>query len=317
MYLYRTQSRLEMRIIPLLFISLFLAVNGFAQIIKVMEPVRFLALGDSYTIGQGVTADNRWPNQLVAELGRQGYNVEELKIIAQTGWTTSSLQNAINQQMPLNGFTLVALLIGVNNQFQGGSIDTYTVQFKDLLQQAIVLAGNNPQHVFVLSIPDYAYTPYGNGNPSISAEIDLFNGANRFITSTYNIRYIDITPISMLGLSNPYLIADDGLHPSGAMYRLWVEEIVKYIEKEVGYSENPPAIEEINVSVNGRQIELRSPSGIKKFQVLNMAGHEVRSESGSGLPQTVINLADLPGGIYLIRLLAENNRVYSAKLILI
>ncbi len=306
-----------MRIIPLLFISLFLAVNGFAQVIKVMEPVRFLALGDSYTIGQGVTADNRWPNQLVAELGRQGYNVEELRIIAQTGWTTSSLQNAINQQMPLNGYTLVALLIGVNNQFQGGSIDTYTVQFKDLLQQAIVLAGNNPQHVFVLSIPDYAYTPYGNGNPVISAEIDLFNGVSRFITSTYNIRYIDITPISRLGLSNPYLIADDGLHPSGAMYRLWVEEIVKYIEKEVGYSENPPATEEINVSVYGRQIELRSPSGIKEFQVLNMAGHEVRRESGSGLSQTVINLEDLPGGIYLIRLLAENNRVYSAKLILI
>jgi lysophospholipase L1-like esterase len=316
MYLYHAQSQIEMRIIPLLFISLFLAVNGFAQIIKVMEPVRFLALGDSYTIGQGVTADNRWPNQLVAELGRQGYDVEELKIIAQTGWTTSSLQNAINQQMPLNGYTLVALLIGVNNQFQGGSIDTYTVQFEDLLQQAIVLAGNNPQHVFVLSIPDYAYTPYGNGNPLISAGIDLFNGVNRLITSTYNIRYIDITPISRLGLSNPYLIADDGLHPSGAMYRLWVEEIVKYIEKEVGYSENPPANEEITVSVYGRQIELRSPSGIKEFQVINMAGHEVRRESGSGLSQTVINLADLPGGIYLIRLLAENNRIYSAKVIL-
>jgi lysophospholipase L1-like esterase len=306
-----------MRIIPLLFISLFISVNGFAQIIKVMEPVRFLALGDSYTIGQGVAADDRWPNQLVAELDRQGYNVEELKIIAQTGWTTASLQNAINQQMPLNGYSLVALLIGVNNQFQGGSIDTYTVQFKDLLQQAIVLAGNNPQHVFVLSIPDYAYTPYGNGNPLISAEIDLFNGVNRFITSTYNIRYIDITPISRLGLSNPYLVAGDGLHPSGAMYRLWVEEIVKYIEKEVGYAENPPANEEINVSIFGRQVKFSSPSGIKEFQVLTMAGHEVRRESGSGLPQTVINLADLPGGIYLIRLLAENNRVYSAKLILI
>jgi lysophospholipase L1-like esterase len=309
--------RLEMRIIQLLLISLFLTVNGFAQVIKVMEPVRFLALGDSYTIGQSVTVNNRWPNQFVAELGRQGYNVEELRIIAQTGWTTASLQNAINQQMPLNGYTLVTLLIGVNNQFQGGSIDTYTVQFEELLQQAIFLAGNNPQHVFVLSIPDYAYTPYGNGNPLISAEIDLFNGVNRFITSTYNIRYIDITPISRLGLSNPYLIADDGLHPSGDMYRLWVEEIVKYIEKEVGYSENPPSNEEINVSVYGRQIVLRSTVGIKEFRVFNMAGNEVRRESGSGLSQTVINLADLPGGIYLLRLLAEDNRVYSAKLILI
>jgi lysophospholipase L1-like esterase len=291
--------------------------QGFSQTIKIKEPVRFLALGDSYTIGQSVPVNDRWPSQFVAELGKQGYNVEELKIIAQTGWTTASLQNAINQQMPLNDFTLVSLLIGVNNQFHGGSIDTYTVQFRDLLQQAIFLAGNNPQHVFVLSIPDYAYTPFGNGDPLISAEIDLFNGVNRFITSTYNIRYIDITPISRLGLSNPYLIASDGLHPSGDMYRLWVEEIVRYIEKEVGYSENPSANEEINVSVYGRQIGIRSPGGIKEFRVFNMAGKEVRRESGSGLSQTVINLADLPGGFYLIRLLAEDNRVYSAKLILI
>jgi lysophospholipase L1-like esterase len=306
-----------MRTILLLLILLFIAVHGFAQAIKVVEPVRFLALGDSYTIGQSVPVDDRWPNQLVAELERQGYNVEELKIIAQTGWTTASLQNAISQQMPLNGYTLVSLLIGVNNQFQGGSIDTYTVQFKELLQQAIFLAGNNPQHVFVLSIPDYAYTPFGNGNPSISTEIDLFNGVNRFITSTYNIRYIDITPISRMGLSSPYLIAGDGLHPSGDMYRLWVEEIVKYIEKEVGYAENPPANEGINVSVYGRQVEIRSPFSIKEFQVINMSGHEVRRENGSGLSSTLIDLADLPGGIYLIRLLAENNRAYSAKVILI
>jgi lysophospholipase L1-like esterase len=311
------QSRLEMRIIQLLIISLFLAAPGYAQVIKVTEPVRFLALGDSYTIGQSVTVNNRWPNQLVAELGRKGYNVKELKIIAQTGWTTASLQNAINQQMPLNGYTLVSLLIGVNNQFQGGSIDTYTVQFRELLQQAIILAGNNPQHVFVLSIPDYAYTPFGNGDPLISAEIDLFNGVNRFITSTYNIRYIDITPISRMGLSNPNLVADDGLHPSGDMYRLWVEEILKYIEKEVGYSENPAANEEIIVSVYGRQVELRSPGGIKEFRVYNLEGKEVRRESGTGLSQTVIDLADLPGGIYLIRLLTEDNRAYSTRLILI
>jgi len=101
------------------------------------------------------------------------------------------------------------------------------------------------------------------------------------------------------------------------MYRLWVEEIVKYIEKEVGYSENLPAKEEINVFVYGRQVEIRSPVGIKEFRVFNMAGNKVRRESGSGLTHTVINLSGLPGGIYLIRLLAENNRVYSAKLILI
>jgi len=307
----------KMKRIPLFCIFVLFVMAGSGQNIMIKEPVRFLALGDSYTIGQSVPVNDRWPKQFVAELERQGYNVGELKIIAQTGWTTASLQNAINQQLPLNDFTLVSLLIGVNNQFQGGSIDTYTIQFKELLQQAILLAGNNPQHVFVLSIPDYAFTPFGNGNPEISVEIDEFNAVNSFITSTYNVKYIDITPISRLGLSSPYLVAEDGLHPSGDMYRLWVEEIVKYIEKEVGYSENPPANEEINVSVYGRLIEISSPAGIKEFQVLNMAGNEVRRESGSGLSQTVINLADLPGGIYLIRLLTENNRVYSARLILI
>jgi len=301
-----------MRIIPLLFISLFIKANGFAQVIKVMEPVRFLALGDSYTIGQSVTVDNRWPNQFVAELGRQGYNVEELKIIAQTGWTTASLQNAINQQLPLNGYTLVALLIGVNNQFQGGSIDTYTLQFKELLQQAIFLAGNNPQHVFVLSIPDYAYTPFGNGNPLISAEIDLFNGVNRFITSTYNIRYIDITPISRLGLSSPYLIAGDGLHPSGDMYRLWVEEIVKYIEKEVGYSENPPANEEINVSLGGKI------SGPARLTISDLTGRIIYSEdfNDARLGQMhSINSMNLTEGIYLLQLISDKSRTTKKILI--
>ncbi len=306
-----------MRIIQLVFIYVFLVSQGFSQTIKIKEPVRFLALGDSYTIGQSVPVNDRWPSQFAAELGKQGFNVEDLKIIAQTGWTTASLQNAINQQMPLNDYTLVSLLIGVNNQFQGGSIDTYTVQFKDLLQQAIYLAGNNPQHVFVLSIPDYAFTPYGNGNPAISAAIDEFNAVNRFITSTYQVRYIDITPISRLGLSIPNLIASDGLHPSGDMYRLWVEEIVKYIEKEVGYSENLPSNEEISISVYGRQVELKLPVGIKEFQVFNMAGREVRRESGYGLSQTVINLSDMPGGIYVIKLITEERRMLTAKIALI
>lgn len=215
--LKRTKPTLSILLLSFIFL---LKLQAYSQKISIGEPVHFLALGDSYTIGQSVSTSERWPNQLVSELSSQGFNVAELRIIAQTGWRTDNLQSAISQLLPLTGYNLVSLLIGVNNQFQGGSIQTYTQQFDDLLQQAIWLAGNDPRHVFVLSIPDYAYTPFGGGNSAISAAIDEFNSVNRFITETYNVRYIDITPISRKGLEDPSLVAIDGLHPSGKMYGL-------------------------------------------------------------------------------------------------
>ncbi len=217
---------------------LFFITSAIGQTIKVREPVSFLALGDSYTIGQSVGATERWPVQFMSELRRLGYGTGELKIIAQTGWRTDNLKNAINQQLPLNGYNLVSLLIGVNNQYQGGDILTYAKEFEELLVQSLSLAGGSPSHVFVLSIPDYAYTPFGNGSPDISAEIDEFNEINRLITQQYNVKYIDITPISRKGLAQPELVASDGLHPSGLMYAQWVAEILKHVEKEVGISEN-------------------------------------------------------------------------------
>jgi len=305
-----------MRILFLLFFQILLIFQVFSQTIKIREPLRFLALGDSYTIGQGVLTSERWPDQFIAELTTRGFDIDELKIIAQTGWRTDNLQIAINGQLPLNGYNLVSLLIGVNNQFQGGSIQTYTNQFEDLLQQAIELAGNDPQHVFVLSIPDYAFTPYGNGNPAISSAIDEFNAVNLAITNSYNVKYIDITPILRNGLLQPSLITSDGLHPSGMMYQLWVQEIVKYIEKEVGLSENPALAEDFMISLAGRQLFIQSTISQSEYSIHNSSGKAVHSGRLTAFPETVIDLEGIPGGIYFVRLITGNHRTFGAKILL-
>ena len=151
------------------------------------------------------------------------FKIKEVKIIAQTGWTTGNLRQGIAQETTLQSkYDLVSLLIGVNNQYQGGNVADYEVEFRQLLEQAINLAGNDASRVFVVSIPDYAFTPFGNGNTTISQEIDDFNAANKAITAQYNIQYFDITPISREGLNEPNLVASDGLHPSGEQYNKWV-----------------------------------------------------------------------------------------------
>lgn len=218
-YMYR------MRYLILLFLLAFIQKSAEAQKIRIQDPVHFLALGDSYTIGQSVSIYDRWPNLLSTELTKLGYTVAEVKFIAQTGWRTDNLKNAIEQQQPLSGYNLVSILIGVNNQYQGGSTVAYYSEFENLLKTALLLATGKTEHVFVLSIPDYAYTPYGGGSADISNQIDEFNSINKAITQSYNVNYIDITPISRMGLLQQELVASDGLHPSGIMYGLWVEEI--------------------------------------------------------------------------------------------
>jgi len=201
-----------------------------SQPLRITEPVRYLALGDSYTIGESVVPSGRWPQQLYDSLATRGYQTEELKIIAQTGWRTDNLMEAIENANLASDYNLVSLLIGVNNQFQGGSIDTYEDEFEELLLTAIELAGGNKSSVFVLSIPDYGYTPFGQRNTEgISQAVENFNAVNRSITDYYGITYYNITPISQLGLSQPELVAGDGLHPSEKMYTEWVNLILNDI----------------------------------------------------------------------------------------
>lgn len=299
----------------ILFLLTYSAVR--AQSIKIKEPVQFLALGDSYTIGQSVAVNERWPEQFFDELTRLSYSVAELKIIAQTGWRTDNLKNAINQQMPLNGYNLVSLLIGVNNQYQGGNIQTYAKEFEELLNQAIALAGYDRSHVFVLSIPDYAYTPFGNGNPNISIQIDQFNNINRTITENYNVKYIDITPISRNGLTMPALVASDGLHPSGLMYSLWVEEIIRHIERELSIDEFPDSGKNITYTLTDRLLTFSPISKASEIQIFNAGGVLVKKRNQPENSSATINLNDLAAGIYFVRIITESSQAYSWKIMLI
>ncbi|MEZ4883516.1 MAG: SGNH/GDSL hydrolase family protein [Chitinophagales bacterium] len=193
--------------------------------------ILYLALGDSYTIGQSVEEAERWPIQLAKNLQLVGIEVADPQLIAKTGWTTANLKDAIDEAELENNFDLVSLLIGVNNQYQGKSIEQYKVEFEELLITAVKLAKDNKKRVFVVSIPDYGATPFGAANAAaIGSEIDAFNVINKQITDKYSIQYFDITPISRQAKDNPALTAKDGLHPSGEMYRLWVELILEEVK---------------------------------------------------------------------------------------
>jgi len=187
----------------------------------------YLALGDSYTIGQGVAEQHRYPNQLRESLGNVGVTIDEMLVIARTGWTTDELSAAIDNSQLDPPYDLVTLLIGVNNQYRGRSLENYREEFIVLLNRVISFAGGNPEKVVVLSIPDWGVTPFvhGRDREKIAREIDAFNAVNLDESQKAGVSYIDVTEISRLALNRPELLATDGLHPSGLMYRLWVDEL--------------------------------------------------------------------------------------------
>jgi len=182
----------------------------------------WLALGDSYTIGESVTASARYPAQTTAILKAAGIDIADPQYIATTGWTTANLIAALTTQNPRGPFSLVTLLIGVNDQYQGVDTATYSHNFSQLLQKAISLAGYQATHVVVLSIPDYGVTPFGSADSAnIRRQIDMFNVINLAITRSYQVSYVDVTPVSRLAAGDPSFIAGDGLHPSAKQYAVW------------------------------------------------------------------------------------------------
>ena len=192
----------------------------------------YLALGDSYTIGERVLPSERFPVQLADSLSKSGVAINDPRIIAKTGWTTDELIAAI-EEADIQGqtFDFVTLLIGVNNQYRGYPLATYEQEFKLLLNQAIRFAGQKKERVFVLSIPDYGVTPFAKDRDpaKIAREIDQFNTANLKICKDKDVHYIDITPISRAAVDDPSLIAEDLLHPSGKMYQQWVELLYEQV----------------------------------------------------------------------------------------
>ncbi len=194
-----------------------------------MNTLSFLALGDSYTIGQSVSPNERFPEITVSLLNAAGKKVQVPRIIATTGWTTRDLLNALNNSP--GTFDIVTLLIGVNNQYQGKSQEEYRSEFTALLLKAIQYAGNRKNRVFVLSIPDYSVTPFAQGSDvtRIAREIDEFNLINKQVSSANGVNYLDITPISREGKADGSLQAGDGLHPSGKQYLRWAQLLAPMI----------------------------------------------------------------------------------------
>jgi lysophospholipase L1-like esterase len=198
-----------------------------------MSPIRYLALGDSYTIGESVAERERWPNQVARliesspHLGMSQRRVE-VTIIARTGWTVDELWQGIQASKIEPPYDMVSLLIGVNDQYRGYPVEGYREDFRFMLGKAIEYAGGDAKRVIVLSIPDWGVTPFaaGRDQQKIAREIDAFNAVNREETEKAGAHYVDVTPVSRMAANDPSLIAPDGLHPSGTMYRMWAEKVL-------------------------------------------------------------------------------------------
>jgi lysophospholipase L1-like esterase len=189
--------------------------------------LNYLALGDSYSIGEGVAAEARWPMQLAHALRGEGIALADPDIIAATGWTTDELDAAIDAAQPAAGYDLVSLLVGVNNQYRGRGLDEYRHQFAALLERAIALAGDRHERVLVLSIPDWGVTRFGRdcGRDlvAVAHELDAFNAVARDICAAHGVAFVDITAVSRERGADAAMLADDGLHPSAAMHARWTQ----------------------------------------------------------------------------------------------
>lgn len=195
------------------------------------DPIRYLALGDSYTIGESVEIQLRWPMQLTERLKAEGFQIEEPRIIAKTGWTTGNLLEAMDLQLNNEKFDLISVSIGVNNQYQSKSIEEYEKDLHTIFTRAIKHSVKGAAGIFALSIPDYGATPFGAENSKeIGEELDEFNRVFRKVASEYNIPFYDITPISRRATEDASLIAKDDLHPSGKMYKMWVDFIFEDVK---------------------------------------------------------------------------------------
>ena len=203
-------------------ISFLIILNSCSQENEINKSnLKYLALGDSYTIGENIAFEDAYPNQIVRELSL----IDSVNVIAKTGWTTNELIDTLSKSY-LDKYDVVSLLIGVNNQFRGYQIDKYVMEFENLLIRAIDYS-KNKKNVFVLSIPDYGVTPFGKvrGQEKIYKEINSYNDINRVLAEKYNVLYFDITEISRKAANDTSLLAEDKLHPSKKMYKMWVDKL--------------------------------------------------------------------------------------------
>lgn len=199
----------------------------------ILGKYRYLSLGDSYTIGESVAPEERWSMILSDMLRKNGVDLSDPEIIARTGWTTAELMDGIKSRNPQGPYNLVSLLIGVNNQYRGQSLERYRTELQGLLKQAIGFAGGNNERVFMLSTPDWGVTPFAKGSDQakIATEIDAFNQVAQEECTKLGIAFVDITPLSRTAKNDISQIANDGLHFSGKMYRQWAEKALPTVQR--------------------------------------------------------------------------------------
>lgn len=303
-----------------------------AQDLRIQGKVKFLALGDSYTIGESVLQTERWPVQLIQALRAQHVECFDPKIIATTGWRTDQLKSAIKAANLTSDYTLVSLLIGVNNQYQGKSAESYAPEFEELLKMAIALAGNDKSRVFVVSIPDYGYTLFGRSNqPAISKGIDAFNAVNRSITNALEVSYFNITEISRKGLEDTDLVASDGLHPSGKMYSQWVDLIMKSVtivdddtEGNGGDEGTVTGIRDERFGINlypnpfGNQLTIENLLYLDQpvtFRLIDMKGALAYNHESVLSDREELDTTSLPPGLYQYQFQDAAGQLISGKLV--
>ena len=215
------------------------AINGMINNSITEKKYTYLALGDSYTIGESIPSADNFPNQLVSSMLNNAIPFIPARIIAKTGWTTDELEAGIeiaNNTSPLlKSYDFVTLLIGVNNQYRGRSADNYKPAFEALLRKAIQFTGDKADHVVVFSIPDWGVTPFANGRDRalIAQEIDAYNAVNKQVANQYSVHYIDITPWTREAATDNTLLANDRLHPSAKEYKRWAESIQTYLKTKL------------------------------------------------------------------------------------
>ena len=213
------------------------ALLAMAMALPAGEPgeISYLALGDSYTIGESVPEEGRWPVQLAAALRERGVPLAAPRFIATTGWTTDELSAAMDAAEPLGQWDFASLLIGVNNQYRGRPVDEYRGEFAGLLDRTIQLAGGRADRVLVLSIPDWGVTPFGQASgrdtARIASELDAYNAAAAAECAARGVAFVDITPASRSPGNQPERLAEDGLHPSARAYADWTALALPFAER--------------------------------------------------------------------------------------
>ncbi len=277
----------------------------FSQEITIDPHVTMLALGDSYTIGESVDIQKRWPHQFIDELRTLGVTADYPDYIATTGWTTGNLIQGINTMLDKDkDYNLVSILIGVNNQYQGIDMTSYEPDLREIIEQALQIVDQDTSRVFILSIPDYAFTSFGGGRETISKEIDDYNHIKQRIAAEYRIAYIDITPISRTGLENPSLVAGDGLHPSGLQYTSWVQSIIPHLKLDWSvstYTHSSFPADNFMVYPNPAEtrLHIQSSLDIDHIRIYNILGGLVSEVKVSSVPVS-IDLSLLAPGTYAL-----------------